>query len=616
MVWSRARGTAGWAVLALTGCLVLLALMPLTARAALTIESFGSDPLDVSGLPERQAGGGVWLLRSSLAFGQTGGVGSVASAVVGLPRGLFFNPTASPRCAETDFDSYACPSASQVGLVTLRAETESEQAALMGTAPVYALVPGPGQIARLGVVVPTLEIPLEIPVTLRTNTGFGPTLTFGQLPEETPLKAIDLALWGVPADPGHDPQRFPAGSAAAPAGCPGVEGTSCIAGLVPSPAPQVPLLKNPASCTDPIQSRLEAISHQGEPVVAGASAPGMAGCSGLGFSPGLEATITSEETDSPTGLGLDLEIVDDGVLNPGGLASSAVKELELEGPPGLALGQGAFGTTCGQPGFEAEPPTCPAGSLVGSALLEIVGFEAPLLGDIYLGSPEPADTPRLLIALSSPRMSARLVAELQPGFEPEQVIVALADLPQLPVERLSLEIAPAAGLLLTPLQCDTYPLLGALVPWTAPDEEYLIPGSFQISSGPGGGPCPEPEAEKEEQGEGSTRSHASAPPASAPPSPVPTQPVVRITRMPPHRTHDRTPTFRFSSSPGTTFTCKVDTRPFRPCSSPKTLRRLGFGPHRFVVRAVDATGARSEPAERRFSVVRAATERCALSCGR
>lgn len=45
-----------------------------------------------------------------------------------------------------------------------------------------------------------------------------------------------------------------------------------------------------------------------------------------------------------------------------------------------------------------------------------------------------------------------------------------------------------------------------------------------------------------------------------------------------------------ADEPGSTFSCKLDKRPFRPCSSPMTLRRLAPGKHKFAVRATDPAG--------------------------
>lgn len=67
----------------------------------------------------------------------------------------------------------------------------------------------------------------------------------------------------------------------------------------------------------------------------------------------------------------------------------------------------------------------------------------------------------------------------------------------------------------------------------------------------------------------------------------------------------RTAKFRFvSSEAGSTFQCKLDKRPFKPCRSPKKYKRLKPGKHVFEVRAIDAAGNKDKtPAKRRFRVL-------------
>lgn len=64
-------------------------------------------------------------------------------------------------------------------------------------------------------------------------------------------------------------------------------------------------------------------------------------------------------------------------------------------------------------------------------------------------------------------------------------------------------------------------------------------------------------------------------------------------------------TFKFTSSePGSSFRCKLDGKPFRPCTSPKRLR-VKPGRHRFKVRAIDQAGnVDPTPATARWRVVR------------
>ncbi len=68
-------------------------------------------------------------------------------------------------------------------------------------------------------------------------------------------------------------------------------------------------------------------------------------------------------------------------------------------------------------------------------------------------------------------------------------------------------------------------------------------------------------------------------------------PETTITKGAPNKTDKSTVKFKFTSDEaGATFECKVDKKPFKPCSSPKKVKRLDEGKHRFKVRAIDAAG--------------------------
>jgi hypothetical protein len=66
----------------------------------------------------------------------------------------------------------------------------------------------------------------------------------------------------------------------------------------------------------------------------------------------------------------------------------------------------------------------------------------------------------------------------------------------------------------------------------------------------------------------------------------------------------RKATFNFSSSePGSTFLCKLDKKPFKPCSSPKKYKHLRHRKHKFQVQAKDAAGNRDgSPAIKKFKI--------------
>jgi hypothetical protein len=77
-----------------------------------------------------------------------------------------------------------------------------------------------------------------------------------------------------------------------------------------------------------------------------------------------------------------------------------------------------------------------------------------------------------------------------------------------------------------------------------------------------------------------------------------------LRHQPPHRTHDRTPSFRFvAGEPGAGFECKLDTKPYRRCRSPFTTKALSAGRHTFRVRARTDNEVDPTPAVWRFRVL-------------
>jgi N-acetylglucosamine-6-sulfatase len=81
-------------------------------------------------------------------------------------------------------------------------------------------------------------------------------------------------------------------------------------------------------------------------------------------------------------------------------------------------------------------------------------------------------------------------------------------------------------------------------------------------------------------------------------------PQTKIDSGPSGPTNNPTPVFTFSSSkPGSSFACRIDSSPFAPCKSPRSIAQLAMGAHTFRVRATDAGGTTDPtPASRAFTV--------------
>jgi hypothetical protein len=82
-------------------------------------------------------------------------------------------------------------------------------------------------------------------------------------------------------------------------------------------------------------------------------------------------------------------------------------------------------------------------------------------------------------------------------------------------------------------------------------------------------------------------------------------PNTKIKKGPRGKIETDTATVKFKSNePGSTFACKLDRKKYKRCRSPKRLKNLDRGKHKFKVRATDAAGNTDpSPAKLRFEVV-------------
>jgi len=475
--------------LALGLAFLALALSPQPAGAATQIESFAFD----ASTP--QAGAHADL-SASFSLASTDQSEVAKSVLLNTPSGFFVNPAATPRCTSADFALNQCSPAAQAGLITIRAKHEGDPDSLLGTASVYALAPGATETARFGFVAPTVDIPVTIPVSVRTGADYGLTLSLQNLPQSVPLAGAQIDLWAVPADTSHDAERFPAGSVGNPPGCPGLADAGCLVGPTASAAPQMPLLVNPTACPGgALSSTLTVDTYEdpGDFVTTAATSLPSTGCNQLVFSPGLDADLTTTATSTPTGLDLGLKTFNEGLLNPSGLSSAAIESLVVTLPPGLAVDPDVDGQdACALADFASpSPPGCPGDSKVGSFVIGAPGFGGSLEGDAYFGEPESAGMYRLFLVASGFGMDVKLVAPLRPSPEAGRLALSLSGLPPVPFDAYLLKLASGAGLLVTPPQCGDHPVNAVVGSWNS-SLDFTLQRQLTLDSGPGGGACPGP----------------------------------------------------------------------------------------------------------------------------
>jgi hypothetical protein len=478
------RGRIG-AIVALASLVAALTAAP--AHASEPVSSFAASQSST------QAGGHPDL-TVSFTLAEPGAPEVAESAVVGLPAGLTVLPSSVVQCAASTFALEECPVSSQVGLATVRASYGGDADQLMGTAPVYALEPESGRYGGLGFVVPTSGTPVTVPLSLRNASDYGLSATIEDLGKTAPLAGLSMTLWGVPADVGHDLERFPRGVFGNPAGCPGLENTSCLIGPVLSPSPRSGFTLAPTTCANRYPTATLAVRTYGDPdqlTQAQASLPATTGCDQLAFNSSLAASPTTDEASSPSGLTLAIEAPLS--FSPSVPTGSELRNVIVALPPELELNEAALEGRAVCSDAEAaigteSPGTCPGESLLGTVSLAFPS--GPATGFVYLGEPATNGSLRLLLLASGGGLDAKLVATLGEDPKTEQLQLRLEELPQLPISGYEVDFfASREGLFLTPVYCGEFEVEGRLTPW---DED--LPGEiplqdFTIDSGPGGLPC-------------------------------------------------------------------------------------------------------------------------------
>ncbi|HEX6206404.1 MAG TPA: hypothetical protein VFZ29_11425 [Solirubrobacterales bacterium] len=447
---------------------------------------------------------------------------------------------------------------SQIGAVTIRGNHEGDPDYELGKAAVRLLTPQSDKLARLGFVVPTLEAPVEMSVAASPESEHGLKLAIESLPATSPLQSLDLDIWGIPADPIHDEERFPISP-----------------GGLPASQPRMPFTRSPTSCKAVSVLTVKVDSHQdpGNFASASGAAPLIAGCGKLAFPATLEAGLTSTEAETPAGLDFTVAIPAD--LSPNGLSTSDAEEIFIALPPQLALDEGSLESA----------------SSLGSFAATVLGTEATLEGEIHFDSAESAGSYRLLLIGAGGGIDLELPAFLEYDEATDSWVLALPAMPQLPLEELEIHLTSASGPFAASV-CGSFEASSELSPWSGRSPRLAV-HELTIDSGPEGGPCPVPEQEPDPPSPSPAAVTPSPPPPAVALQPAP-QPIVKLRRRPPSQTTDRTPTFRFSANvAGSSFECKIDGRPLRRCKSPLTLSRLSYGRHVFKVRAVSPQGVKS-----------------------
>jgi hypothetical protein len=495
--------------LALAVACASLGLSSVAAQAGdLQVTEFSGAGLNADLTPSTQAGARPHQVTTQFSFntklsseGLVGPAENVKDLQFDLPPGFVGNIQDFPQCPQDAMDRLgACPVDTQIGFATINVSFFFPGG--QEVAAVYNVEPPPGMAAQFAFVVVASVV--HVNFGIRTGTDYGVTASLRNINETAPVWASKVDIWGVPADPSHDGERFkPAFNTPE---------------HIKSGLPLRPLLSNPTACGRPLVTTMRATTWQlpSESVFATPSAAdALTGCDQLEFNPKIEAKPTTNLADSPAGLEFHLQIPQNNDFD--GLATAQLRDSTVVLPPSLTVnpssanGLGACSpaqiglkTPPGQVDaeFTPDPANCPDASKIGTVRIDSPSvLDHFLTGDVYLAAQNQNPFGSLLamyIAIDdrASGVVVKLPALIEADQKTGQLTAKIVNGPQLPYEDVRIETFKGAGApLKTGIACGAYEVNTDLVPWTAPEGATAHPkDSFQIEKGVGGGACAKDEA--------------------------------------------------------------------------------------------------------------------------
>ncbi|HWJ42586.1 MAG TPA: fibronectin type III domain-containing protein, partial [Solirubrobacterales bacterium] len=472
------------------------------------IKTFSIETLDDEGDPETRAGARPYELVSTIDLnttkvqaddpvGRVRATGIAKDILADLPPGMIGNPEALPKCTRRVVEETNCTGDAQVGsmTVTLSGGEGTLGAGQVITRGLYNIVPPKGKPAAFASNYFNVSVNGFVEAGIRTGDDYGITAGATNIIELANVIAVEVRMWGVPADPRHDEQRE----------CAFVK--ECASNAEPKP-----FLRNPTSClgTQSIRAIADTWSAQGQYVSAEGTMPAVTSCNQVEFDPTIEARPTTNVTDSPSGLQVDISVPQN--EDTEGIATADLKDAVVKLPAGLVVNpSGANGLAACSPSQidldGAGAATCPDDSKIGTVEVDTPLVDHPIEGGVYLASPNQNPFGSLLaiyIAINDPQTGVviKLAGHVQPDPNTGQLTTTFEDNPQLPFNhfRVNFFSGPKAPLR-TPPTCGTYTTGSTLTPWSAPDSgpPATPSDSYQMSQAPGGGNCPQSEGQMPNQ---------------------------------------------------------------------------------------------------------------------
>ncbi len=468
--------------------------------------------------------------------------GVLRNVKIDLPPGFVGNPNApAQKCTGQELRE-ECSTAAHVGQLDLKwSENADRQPKLQS--PLYAMSPVRGVALQLGTnfLLPLLYISNGVVA----GGNYPVQVSVTEAPTTAPVISSKAVLTGV-----LEPCIQVANSTGKyENGCTERTGLGVGGTYERGTGPGTAFLTMPTGCHGPLSSTIEAESWE-EPGKwakkstvtrnAAGSPVSLTGCSKLKFPAEISVAPDSSNASTSSGLAVNVHVPQNAVLNPTGLAESALRDTTVALPEGVAINpaggdgleactsnagalpEGALGSPGDQIGYrgqeelnaEYEPDVswstftpsmasplapgtnfCPNGSKIGTVKIKTPLLEHELEGSVYLATQDSnpfASLIAMYIVGEDPYSGSlfKLAGEVSLNPDTGQIVTTFKNTPDVPFENLELhffggERAPLS----TPTRCGTYTTTAVFTPWDG-NGPVTAESSFNIEHGPHGGPCP------------------------------------------------------------------------------------------------------------------------------
>lgn len=423
------------------------------------ITSLSVEMLDSAGDPEVRAGAHPDRMVMTILLDLA--AGNLKDLTFDLPPGFAGSANAVPTCPRhliSIFTTETCPSSTQIGTIEIVAFGLTTVAAL------HSLDPAPGYLAEFGF----KSLALDGRMFIRMLPNGQARFEMHDSVQDTALSDFKVEVWGVPAD--H--QTAPTAARRAFLGM----ATSCDGA-----PPEVSLRMRTWQAPETWHSATRQIG------------PPLVGCENLDLEPQLDFAVDDTRTDSPTGVGVTVDIPND--LDPDGEPTARAKEIHIDFPEGMSLSPGAADglVACsedaarqGQPG----PAACPSASRVGAAEIDSPMIDEPIEGAVHLGRQLSDTDYRMYVVLNDGGIDIELAGVLHADPETGRLSVDIADVPELTFDRMKMTFGGGArALFATPQKCGSGTASIALATHSGgPPATATAP--FATTGDPFGRPCP------------------------------------------------------------------------------------------------------------------------------